>query len=80
MLVCWDFICTLEIITRTLRLYACMLGFCRTLEIITCTLLEVVNLVAWLREFHRTVEIITSTLLEVVDQYSPEGDHVVKCM
>ena len=70
-------------------MYACLLGFCHTLEIITRTLCEVVNrvrlcghhtrrrsrLFACLRGFSRTLEIITRTLREVVNRVRLCGYH-----
>ena len=63
MLVCGDFIYTLEIITRTLH------------EVVNRKRLCGTCLVAWLRELRRTLEIIARTLREVVNRVRLCGHH-----
>ena len=71
MLVCGDFIYTLEIITGILREVVNRERLCGT----NAQSNLVASLVAWLRELRRTLEIIPRTLHEVVNRVRLCGHH-----
>ena len=68
MLVCWDFIDTLEIITRTLREVVNRVRLCGHHTVRGSRVEVQSHLFACLLEFHRTLKIITRTLREVVNR------------
>ena len=70
MLVCWDFIDTLEIITRILREVVNRERLCDTNAFYFGHFRNLwgCGLVGWLRELRRTLEIIARILREVVNR------------